>query len=226
MGNTRDLRSRPMIFRRRIPLTLIAVLTVLLAGYVSRAEPLPASSNGAALSAPSEPPATTPSAYAAESTPTASPESTVEPTQAPAPSSQAAASADPRSAPAYRIEIPRLGISLPVVEGDIIRDTINERTPNNFAFHLPGTSMFGTGNTYIYAHARVGMFLSLWDARVGDVVIARTPNGTREYTVSEVHPRVPPTQTSWAGPTDDTRLTLQTSTGPNSNDPRFVVVAR
>jgi sortase (surface protein transpeptidase) len=85
--------------------------------------------------------------------------------------------------------------------------------------------LFTGGNTYIYAHARPGMFLSLWNARVRDVVIVHTPQGAREYVVAEVHPRVPPTETSWAGPTPDTRLTLQTSTGPHGSDPRFVVVA-
>ena len=106
------------------------------------------------------------------------------------------------------------------------RDVDRAQTPEYYAFHLPGTSMFGAGNTYIYAHARVGMFLSLWNARVGDVVIVRTPNGPREYLVAEIHPRVPPKDISWAGPTSDTRLTLQTSTGPYGTDPRFVVVAR
>ena len=138
----------------------------------------------------------------------------------------AASSTAAPSAAAYRIEIPRLGVNLPVAEGDVPRDVDQARTPEDYAFHLPGTSLFGPGNTYIYAHARVGMFLSLWNARVGDLVIVRTPNGTREYLVAEIHPRVPPTEVSWAGPTDDTRLTLQTSTGPNGDDPRFVVVAR
>jgi sortase (surface protein transpeptidase) len=86
--------------------------------------------------------------------------------------------------------------------------------------------MFESGNTYIYAHARVGMFLSLWNARVGDLVIVRTPAGIREYGIEEIHPRVPPTEISWALQTPDTRLTLQTSTGPYGTDPRFVVVAR
>jgi sortase (surface protein transpeptidase) len=126
----------------------------------------------------------------------------------------------------YRIQIARLGINLPIAEGDVPRDVDRAQTPEHYAFHLPGTSMFGAGNTYIYAHARVGMFLSLWNARVGDVVTVRTPNGIREYVVEEVHPRVPPLEISWAGPTADTRLTLQTSTGPNGTDPRFVVVAR
>lgn len=126
----------------------------------------------------------------------------------------------------YRIEIPRLGINLPIAEGDVPRDVDRAQTPEHYAFHLPGTAMFGAGNTYIYAHARVGMFLSLWNARVGDVVTVRTPNGARDYVVAEIHPRVPPTEISWAQPTGDTRLTLQTSTGPNGADPRFVVVAR
>jgi len=43
--------------------------------------------------------------------------------------------------------------------------------------------------------------------------------------VAEVHPRVPPEDTSWILPTSSERLTLQTSTGPNRDDPRFVVVA-
>jgi hypothetical protein len=172
-------------------------------------------------------PSTTPS-----STPTPTPEPTPtptpEPTAEPLPTVLAVVGRAPAvpAAPTYRIEIPRLGINLPIAEGDVPRDVDRAQTPNFWAFHLPGTSMFGPGNTYIYAHARVGMFLSLWDARVGDVVIVRTPNGTREYLVEEVHPRVPPTEVSWAGPTQDTRLTLQTSTGPYGTDPRFVVIAR
>jgi LPXTG-site transpeptidase (sortase) family protein len=136
------------------------------------------------------------------------------------------AATDRRVAVAYRIEIPRLGINLPVAEGDVPRDVDNAQTPEHYAFHLPGTSWFGQGNTYIYAHARTGMFLNLWNARVGDRVIVRTSANAFEYVVAEIYPRVPPLQTSWAGPTTDTRLTLQTSTGPNGDDPRFVVVAR
>lgn len=160
-----------------------------------------------------------------EPTATATPEPTLEPVVV----NVVGVVVPPPAAPAgsgFRIEIARLGINLPIAEGDVPRDVDRAQTPNYYAFHLPGTSMFGAGNTYIYAHARVGMFLSLWNARVGDVVIVRTPSGPREYRVEEVHPRVPPTDISWAGPTQDTRLTLQTSTGPYGTDPRFVVVAR
>jgi sortase family protein len=127
----------------------------------------------------------------------------------------------------YRVLLPRLGIDLPIAEGDIERDSIIQETPENFAFHFPGTAIPGTfGNSYLYAHARRGMFLSLWNARVGDQVTIRTPaGGELKFVVTEVHPRVPPGETNWLMPSGDERLTLQTSTGPNRADPRFVVVA-
>jgi LPXTG-site transpeptidase (sortase) family protein len=127
----------------------------------------------------------------------------------------------------YRIQIPRLAIDLPIAEGDIERDVVVQQTPENFAFHLPGTAIPGTGgNTYLYAHARRGMFLALWNARVGDEVLVSTPDGLAlKYVVSEIHPRVLPEDTSWIEPTPSERLTLQTSTGPNRTDPRFVVIA-
>ena len=133
----------------------------------------------------------------------------------------------PAIPPGYRIKVPRLAIDLPLVEGDIERDAVRQQTPENFAFHLPGSALPGdSGNAYFYAHARSGMFLALWNAREGDQVVITTPDARElHYVVSEVHPRVDPTDVSWAGPTTGARLTLQTSTGPNSGDPRFVVVA-
>jgi sortase family protein len=127
----------------------------------------------------------------------------------------------------YRIQMPRLGIDLPIAEGDLVRDSIEQQTPENFAFHFPGTAIPGVvGNSYLYAHARRGMFLALWSARVGDQVTITTPAGAAlKFVVTEVHPRVPPADTSWLQPAGDERLTLQTSTGPNPTDPRFVVIA-
>jgi LPXTG-site transpeptidase (sortase) family protein len=143
------------------------------------------------------------------------------------PSASPTAAPAPAIPPGYRIKIARLAIDLPIAEGDIERDTVQQQTPDNFAFHFPGTAIPGDGgNSYIYAHARRGMFLSLWNARVGDEVMIVTPDGReRRYVVSEVHPRVEPTDVSWAQPTTTERLTLQTSTGPNPDDPRFVVIA-
>ena len=127
----------------------------------------------------------------------------------------------------YRIKIARLEIDLPIAEGDIERDAVRGETPENLALHLPGSAIPGDGsNTYIYAHARRGMFLSLWNAREGDEILIVTPDGrVLRYVVSEVHPRVDPTDISWVAHTALERLTLQTSTGPNPGDPRFVVVA-
>lgn len=127
----------------------------------------------------------------------------------------------------YRIQLPRLRIDLPIKEGDLVRDTVDQQTPEHAAFHLPGTAIPGDGsNTYVYAHARDGMFLTLWDAKVGDEVLVLTPDGrTLRYVVREVHPRIPPAETKWVLPTSTERLTLQTSTGPDPDDPRFVVVA-
>jgi LPXTG-site transpeptidase (sortase) family protein len=152
-------------------------------------------------------------------------------TTSPAPSSTLTPSPNATPSPAlasgYRIKIPRLAIDLPLAEGDLERDAVRQETPENFAFHLPGSAIPGDGgNAYIYAHARRGMFLSLWSAREGDEVFVVTADGRElRYVVSEVHPRVAPTDVAWAAPTTAERLTLQTSTGPDPGDPRFVVIA-
>lgn len=150
-------------------------------------------------------------------------------TAAPSGTPAAGATGDPRApiADGYRIQIPRLAIDLPIAEGDIVRDIDQQKTPESFAFHLTGTGVPGRGsNSYFYAHARTGMFLTLWKARAGDEIFISTPDGKAlKYVVTEVHPEVVPTDVSWAQPTRTERLTLQTSTGPNPSDPRFVVVA-
>jgi len=131
-----------------------------------------------------------------------------------------------------RIAVPRLGIDLPLELGEIARDVPREgfagATPENVAFVFPSSRLPGEGgNTFIYAHARTGMFLSLWGAKLGDeVVIYRPDDGARRsYRVALIAPRVNPTDAHWLDPNGDERLTLQTSTGPNPGDPRFIVVA-
>jgi len=127
----------------------------------------------------------------------------------------------------FRIRIPRLRIDLPIQEGDLKRDSDDQRTPEGYAFHLPGTALPGEhGNAFLYAHARRQMFLTLWDARPGDEVLVLAPDGAvLKYVVSEVLPSVAPTDVSATRPTSTERLTLQTSTGPSPADPRFIVVA-
>lgn len=70
------------------------------------------------------------------------------------------------------------------------------------------------------------MFIALWDVRLGDVVEVTAPsNEMRRYVVTEIHPRVVPTDVRYTLPTGEERMTLQTSTGPGDADPRFIVVA-
>lgn len=57
------------------------------------------------------------------------------------------------------------------------------------------------------------------------VEVAAPSSEVRRYIVTEIHPRVVPTDVRYTLPTGDERITLQTSTGPSSSDPRFVVVA-
>lgn len=149
------------------------------------------------------------------------------PAVAATPTRAAVVAAGPIVPAGIRVRVARLGIDLPLLPGDTVRDTVLASTPIGAAFLLPSSSPPGTGgNSYIYAHARAGMFLSLWNVRLGDVVEVTAPSGeTRRYRVTEIHPRVVPTDVEYTLPTRDERITLQTSTGPNDADPRFVVVA-
>ena len=99
--------------------------------------------------------------------------------------------------------------------------------PIGKAAHYPGTAWPGGGsNIYIYGHARVGMFLSLWQARVGDKVVLTLADGTtRTYVVSKVLPKVPWDDVAYLNPTPTEQLTLQTSTSYYATAPRFVVIA-
>jgi LPXTG-site transpeptidase (sortase) family protein len=122
---------------------------------------------------------------------------------------------------ASRITIQRLRIDLPVVEGDGID------APLDKAAHYPGSGWPGGGtNIYLYAHARQGMFLSLWDARIGDLVVLTLVDGTqRTYGVDKVLPKVPWDALHYLAPTAAEQLTLQTSTSYTATAPRFLVIA-
>ena len=123
---------------------------------------------------------------------------------------------------ATRIQLPRLGIDLPIVEGDGID------APLDKAAHYPGTAWPGAGsNIYIYGHAQEGMFLALWDARVGDEIVLTLADGTSVvYRIVRVMPRVPWDAVQFLDPTPHEQLTLQTSTSNTATAPRFVVIAR
>ena len=138
-------------------------------------------------------------------------------TPTPAPSVSAA----PEGVVARRIRIDRLGIDLRIVEGDGID------APMRKAAHYPGSGWPGGGtNIYLYGHAQEGMFLPLWDARVGDVVVLELVDGSEaRYSVTEVLPKVPWNALRYTQPTPDERLSLQTSTSYTATAPRFLVIA-
>ena len=122
---------------------------------------------------------------------------------------------------ANQIKIDRLGIDLAIIQGDGIDAPIGK------AAHYPSSAWPGGGsNIYIYGHARTGMFIRLWDARVGDTVQLGLVDGTsRTYVVTKVLPTVPWDAVQYLEPTPTEQLTLQTSTSYYPTAPRFVVIA-
>ncbi len=124
--------------------------------------------------------------------------------------------------PASAVRMDRLGIDLPLVEGD------GHSVPEGYASHYPGTAWPGEGsNSYIYAHARESNFLELWRVRTGDLVeVDMTDGSVAAYEVSEIHPLVDWDALEYLAPTDTEMLTLQTSLSYEDTAPRFVVIAK
>ena len=122
---------------------------------------------------------------------------------------------------ANRIKIATLGINLAVVEGDGVD------TPIGKVAHYPGSAWPGGGsNIYIYGHARVGMFLPLWQIHLGDTVEMDLVDGTsRTYVVTEILPKVAYDAVKYLAPTPTEQLTLQTCTSCYETAPRFLVIA-
>ena len=123
--------------------------------------------------------------------------------------------------PATAVRMERLGIDLPLVEGD------GFSVPDGYASHYPGTAWPGEGsNSFIYAHAREGQFLELWRTRAGDRVEVDMADGSvATYEVTQIHPLVAHDAFELLEPTDSETLTLQTCLTYEETAPRFVVVA-
>jgi sortase (surface protein transpeptidase) len=126
----------------------------------------------------------------------------------------------------WHIRIARIGIDLPIKDGVPGRDIALQRTPDGAAYRLAGSALPGNaGNTYLYGHARWAQFIGLWYVHLDDLVVISGPGTTLYYRVTEIHPRVATDDITYLLPSDEERLTLQTSSGPDATDPRFVVVA-
>jgi sortase A len=83
------------------------------------------------------------------------------------------------------LQIPRLGFSTPILEGD------DAETLRGAAGHLPDTPHpWEVGNSAIAAH-RDGIFRPLRNVRVGDELRVQSPHGEIRYRVSDTHIVVP-----------------------------------
>lgn len=132
---------------------------------------------------------------------------------------------------ATRIVIPRLQIDLPVMLQ--AGDAYGNYPLCDVALYQPMLGQPGQGRaTYIYAHAREGMFLPLLLASqindgqrlVGDAVQVYTNDDyVFNYEISQVHRHVTDMTEAFAAATEV--LYLQTSEGPHGTIPKLQVVA-
>jgi hypothetical protein len=128
---------------------------------------------------------------------------------------------------ATRVAVSGLGIDLPVIRGP------SAYPPCRVAMYLATVAQpREPGITFIYAHARVGMFLPLltrWKIDHGASLIGRTVRvwTSDSYVSSYRITRVRVTSNGMVGVTSLTneRLWLQTSTGPNTTYPKLIVEA-
>jgi hypothetical protein len=204
-----------LIRARLLPSLLTAGgVTLVVAGLLSYTNPAEAG------------PAPTPSPVA-QATPGPTP---VAPTATPE-SSASASPAFPPDRLATRVKIPLLGIDLPIIrQPDPAYPSCNVAMYHE-AFGPPGDPR----GTYIYAHARTGMFLAILDASkkndgaaMKDMIVEIYTNDDMLflYQVVEVRRHVPATfniatlQSEGSG-----LLWLQTSEGPNHTYPKLMLKA-
>jgi sortase A len=101
------------------------------------------------------------------------------------------------------LDVPRLSLSTPVIEGD------DERTLQRAAGHLPDTPLpWEDGNSAIAAH-RDGLFRPLKDVKVGDEIRFRTTRDELVYRVAKTS-IVRPDDVSVLLPRESSALTLIT----------------
>jgi hypothetical protein len=164
-------------------------------------------------------------------TPVVTPAASPSPSASPALSASPAPSPSPERAVATRIVIARLGIDLPVIEGP---DTY---PLCDVAMYIKELAQPGEpGATYIYAHARTGMFLPLLtESRRNDgermlgmlVQVFSSDDVLHLYEITEVRPVVEFDEAlvePLAATTD--QLWLQTSIGPKGTAEKMQVIAK
>lgn len=137
-----------------------------------------------------------------------------------------------------RVVIDELGIDLPVLSGDLrgegsapdypLCDVAQYLTTYRYPGR-PGTT------TWVYAHAREGMFLPLLTASheadgaslIGqEVIVFSTAPRRYRYVVTDVNKQSTDRLVARGVPADEGRLVLQTSEGPAGTVPKLQIVAR
>lgn len=143
-----------------------------------------------------------------------------------------------RTAAPVRIEVPTLGIDLPVisskrnVKGNPAGYPLCDVAQYWTRYDLPGAP----GTAWIFAHAQPGMFLPLltkWQSSgerglLGTKVKLQLADGRLlTYRIDEVRRRATTNlRIGDIGRPNDHRLILQTSTGPTASDPKLQAAAR
>jgi LPXTG-site transpeptidase (sortase) family protein len=113
------------------------------------------------------------------------------------------------------IFIPSAQIKLPVKTARIAFNTWEVSTST--ASYGEGSALPGTsGNTVIFAHARAGLFGTLPEVAVGELIYVFTASDWYAYRVTE-RLVVPPTQTDVIKNSSAAELTLFTCTGPGDS---------
>lgn len=168
-------------------------------------------------------------------TPTPSPSPRPSGSPTPSPEASASPSGSPLPAVASRVVVPALKIDLPVVAQSF--------GPGKGAYPLCDVAqyleIFGQpseiGTTYLYGHAREGMFLPLLrasernngKAMIGDLVQVYTTDGTTYlYEIFKVKRHSRDFSLADDVPLGEQRLILQTSEGPKGTVPKLQVAAR
>ena len=202
-GPTEELRTR------LLPALLTAFgVTILSAGLLTYTVPVPPGKDAGSTALPDPSVATDPTPTALITLPPIG-------TPRPPPSATAAPTLPPKGRVATRVRVRELGIDLAVVKG-------NSGYPYcDVAMYLPQLSQPGFGRaTYLYAHAREGMFLPLLRTRAFDqrglvVEVWTSDDWLYRYEIREVR-RDQPYTTGLRDPSRATseQLWLQTSQGP------------
>lgn len=173
-----------------------------------------------------------PGAAALAPAPTPAPTERPSPSLLPLPSLGPAASTAPASSPvaarvATRVVVPALRIDLPVVKPP--------NDPDHFPYcgvaeYLPQLSQPGyPGTTYLYAHARVGMFLPLLetaDATMPGMLVQVYTNDNQVFLYEITTVLRNQTSLDIAFAATEEQLMLQTSEGPRGTVGKTMLVAR